>query len=211
MIDKNCVFCKIISGEIPSAKVYEDDKMLVFKDIEPKAKVHLLAIAKDHFKLLEEADPVRAELISYILNKIPQIAKDNGCQNGYRLVINQGEDAGQTVFHLHVQHGGKRRPGAPALFYRVRTDRRASPTARAGMIRFAASRTVFPAGRRRRSAFCLRFAQNGAGAHRAERTTEYARQSGRHAKTHAATGRTDRIRRRRALFASATANGGRRL
>ncbi|MDE7330157.1 MAG: histidine triad nucleotide-binding protein [Clostridia bacterium] len=102
MTDKNCIFCKIIAGEIPSSKVYEDEKMLVFKDIEPKAKVHLLAIAKDHFKLLEEADKSRMELISHMLEKIPQIAKDNGCGNGYRLVINQGEDAGQTVFHLHI-------------------------------------------------------------------------------------------------------------
>ena len=76
--------------------------MLVFKDIEPKAKVHLLAVAKDHFKLISEADEVRAELIKYMLMKIPQIAENNGCDNGYRLVINQGEDAGQTVFHLHI-------------------------------------------------------------------------------------------------------------
>lgn len=100
--DKDCIFCKIIRGEIPSAKVYEDDKMLVFKDIEPKAKVHLLAIPKDHFKLLSEADGERAEIIKYMLGKIPQIAAENGCKNGYRLVINQGDDAGQTVFHLHV-------------------------------------------------------------------------------------------------------------
>ena len=98
----NCIFCKIIAGEIPSAKVYEDDKMLVFKDIEPKAKVHLLAIPKVHFKLLSEMDDKKAEILSYMFTKIPQIAKDNGCENGYRLVINQGDDAGQTVFHLHV-------------------------------------------------------------------------------------------------------------
>ena len=56
MLNNDCIFCKIIKGEIPSAKVHEDDKMLVFKDIEPKAKVHLLAVAKTHFTLLEEAD-----------------------------------------------------------------------------------------------------------------------------------------------------------
>ena len=98
----DCIFCKIISGEIPSAKVYEDDKMLVFKDIEPKAKVHLLAIGKDHFKLLSEMNEERAELVKYMLTKIPAIAAQNGCENGYRLVINQGDDAGQTVFHLHI-------------------------------------------------------------------------------------------------------------
>ena len=102
MKDSNCIFCKIIDGQIPSAKVYEDDKMLVFKDIDPKAKVHLLAIGKDHFKLLSEMDESRAELVKYMLCKIPRIAKDNGLANGYRLVINQGEDAGQTVFHLHI-------------------------------------------------------------------------------------------------------------
>ncbi len=102
MLDKNCIFCKIIKGEIPSAKVYEDDKMLVFKDIEPKAKVHLLAIGKTHFKLLSEMDDEGAELVKYMLKKIPQIAAENGCEKGYRLVINQGDDAGQTVFHLHI-------------------------------------------------------------------------------------------------------------
>ena len=102
MLNKDCIFCKIIKGEIPSSKVYEDDKMLVFKDIEPKAKVHLLAIGKDHFKLISEADEKRAELLKYMLLKIPRIAEANGLENGYRLVINQGEDAGQTVFHLHI-------------------------------------------------------------------------------------------------------------
>ena len=102
MLKDDCLFCKIIRGEIPSAKVYEDDKMLVFKDIEPKAKVHLLAVPKDHFKLLSEMDEKRAELVKYMMEKIPQIAAENGCENGYRLVVNQGEDAGQSVFHLHI-------------------------------------------------------------------------------------------------------------
>ena len=98
----DCIFCKIIKGEIPSSKVYEDDKMLVFKDIEPKAKIHLLAVPKAHFKLLSEMDAEKAETVKYMLGKIPQIAEENGCKNGYRLIINQGEDAGQTVFHLHM-------------------------------------------------------------------------------------------------------------
>ena len=102
MLNDNCIFCKIIKGEIPSSKVYEDDKMLVFKDIEPKAKVHLLAIGKEHFKLLSEMDEERAELVKYMLEKVPQIAKENGCENGYRLIINHVKDAGQTVFHLHI-------------------------------------------------------------------------------------------------------------
>jgi histidine triad (HIT) family protein len=102
MLNNDCIFCKIIKGEIPSTKVYEDEKMYVFKDIEPKAKVHLLAIPKDHYKLLSEADENRSKTLSYMLNKIPAIAASNGCANGYRLVINQGDDAGQTVFHLHM-------------------------------------------------------------------------------------------------------------
>ena len=111
MTDKNCIFCKISAGEIPSAKVYEDEEMLVFKDIEPKAKVHLLAIPKDHFKLLEEADDNRAQVLGRMLSKIPSIARDNGCSNGYRLIINQGEDGGQAVFHLHIHIlGGEKLP-----------------------------------------------------------------------------------------------------
>ena len=107
----NCIFCKIIAGEIPAAKVYEDEKMLVFKDIEPKAKVHLLAIPKDHFSLLSEVDGKRAEVLGYMLSKIPEIAQNNGCKNGYRLIINQGEDGGQAVFHLHIHIlGGQKLP-----------------------------------------------------------------------------------------------------
>ncbi len=102
MLDERCIFCRIIKGEIPSSKVYEDEKMYVFKDIEPKAKIHLLAVPKTHFKLLSEMGEEEAGILAYMLKKIPQIAKDNGCLNGYRLIINQGDDAGQTVFHLHI-------------------------------------------------------------------------------------------------------------
>jgi histidine triad (HIT) family protein len=111
MLDNNCVFCKILKGEIPSSKVYEDEKMYVFKDIEPKAKVHLLAIPKEHYKLLSEADEKRGETLAHMLLKAPEIAKANGCDNGFRLVINQGDDAGQTVFHLHMHIlGGEEMP-----------------------------------------------------------------------------------------------------
>ena len=102
MLDGNCVFCGIIKGDIPSSKVYEDDKMCVFKDLEPKAKVHLLAVPKTHFKLLSEMGDKESAMLAYMLAKIPGIAKENGCGNGYRLIINQGDDAGQTVFHLHI-------------------------------------------------------------------------------------------------------------
>ena len=102
MVKDDCVFCKIIKGDIPSAKVYEDDKMIVFKDIEPKAKVHLLAVPREHFKLLSELSESRAMVLAHMLRRIPDIAAQNGCKDGYRLVINQGDDAGQTVPHLHI-------------------------------------------------------------------------------------------------------------
>lgn len=102
MLDERCVFCKIIKGEIPSAKVYEDEFMCVFKDLEPKAKVHLLAVPKSHFKLLSDMTDGDADTLKYMLSKIPSVAAENGCENGYRLLINQGDDAGQTVFHLHI-------------------------------------------------------------------------------------------------------------
>lgn len=102
MLNDNCLFCRIIEGKIPSSKVYEDENMLVFKDIEPKAKTHLLAVPKTHFALLSEADDEGRIMLSHIFKKIPLIAAENGCGKGYRLIINQGEDAGQTVRHLHV-------------------------------------------------------------------------------------------------------------
>ena len=98
----DCLFCKIIAGEIPATKVYEDDDMLIFKDIDPKAKNHHLWIPKSHFKLLAEMTDEQAELVKKCLRKIPTLVKELGLENGYRLVINQGEDAGQTVFHLHI-------------------------------------------------------------------------------------------------------------
>ena len=97
-----CIFCKIIAGEIPSAKMYEDDDMIIIKDIEPKAEKHYLCIPKKHFKLLSEMDSQAEKQVLSCLKKIPQLSKELGLENGYRLVINQGDDAGQTVFHLHI-------------------------------------------------------------------------------------------------------------
>ena len=98
----NCIFCKIVAGEIPSAKVYEDDKMVVFKDIEPKAIVHLLCVPKEHFAFLSETDDKRAALIGSMLQTVGAHYKEWGLEAGYRVVINQGENAGQTVMHLHM-------------------------------------------------------------------------------------------------------------
>lgn len=99
---ENCIFCKIIAGEIPSAKVYEDEDMLVFRDINPQAKVHCLCVPKSHFATLAEMSAEQAEILKKCFVKIPGLAKSLGLENGYRLIVNQGKDAGQTVFHLHI-------------------------------------------------------------------------------------------------------------
>lgn len=99
---ENCIFCKILRGEIPSAKLYEDEDMIVIKDIEPKAKLHYLCIPKEHFALLSEMDEKRAELVKRCLQKIPALQEKLGLRDGYRMIINQGENGGQTVKHLHI-------------------------------------------------------------------------------------------------------------
>ena len=111
----DCIFCKIIAGEIPATKVYEDENMLIFKDIDPKANKHYLCIPKKHFKLLSEMDEEGEKMVMACLKKIPQLKDELGLENGYRLVINQGEDAGQTVFHLHIHIlGGQKMGWTPA-------------------------------------------------------------------------------------------------
>ncbi len=99
---ENCIFCKIIAGEIPSTKAYEDDEILIFRDIEPKANVHLLCVPKEHFATLAELNANREALLGRTFAKIAALQTRLGLQDGYRLVINQGENAGQTVHHLHV-------------------------------------------------------------------------------------------------------------
>ena len=99
---ENCIFCKIIAGEIPSPRLYEDDKMIVIRDIEPKAKLHYLCIPKTHFPLLSDMDGEKAEIVKYCFEKIPQLQNQLGLQDGYRIIINQGENGGQTVHHLHI-------------------------------------------------------------------------------------------------------------
>ena len=99
---ENCIFCKIIAGEIPSPRVYEDEKMIIIRDIEPKAKLHYLCIPKTHFSLLNEMDSEKAEIIKHCFSVIAKIEKTLGFENGYRVIINQGEDGGQVVKHLHI-------------------------------------------------------------------------------------------------------------
>lgn len=99
---KDCLFCKMISGEIPVNKVYEDADMIIIRDIDPKAKNHFLCIPKSHFKLLAEMNDEQSEMVKKCLKKIPELSELLELSGGYRLIINQGDDAGQSVFHLHI-------------------------------------------------------------------------------------------------------------
>ena len=111
----NCVFCSILDGKIPSQRYYEDERFIVIKDIEPKAKLHYLAIPKRHYKLLSEMTDADREDLGLIMKKISEISGDLGLSGGYRLVINQGDDAGQTVFHLHIHILGGQKMDFPQL------------------------------------------------------------------------------------------------
>ena len=104
----DCIFCKIAAGEIPSTKVYEDEKILAFRDIAPMAPTHILVIPKVHIASVAEITADNADLVSHIFTVIPKIAAQEGLDNGYRVVSNCGPDAGQTVPHLHFHIlGGK--------------------------------------------------------------------------------------------------------
>ncbi len=98
----DCLFCKFVSGELETKKLYEDENMIIIRDINPQAKNHFLAIPKQHFKLIADATPEQVEIIGKCLKKISELTDLLELQNGYRLVINQGDDAGQSVFHLHI-------------------------------------------------------------------------------------------------------------
>ena len=99
---ENSVFCKIVKGDIPSPRLYEDDKMIVIRDIEPKAKLHYLCMPKTHFATLAQLNAERAEIVKHCFQVIPTLEKELGLEDGYRVIINQGEDGGQTVHHLHI-------------------------------------------------------------------------------------------------------------
>lgn len=99
---EDCLFCKFAKGEIPVNKVYEDEDFIIIRDINPQAKNHFLAIPKTHFKYLAEMTEKDSETLARILKKIPTLTDLLELGGGYRLVINQGDDAGQTVPHLHI-------------------------------------------------------------------------------------------------------------
>ena len=108
---EDCIFCKIANGEIPSSKIYEDDKMVAFKDLAPAAPVHVLLVPKQHAKDITEAAP---EVVAHMMSKVKEIAASLGvAESGFRLVINTGDDGGQTVKHLHIHLIGGKALGWP--------------------------------------------------------------------------------------------------
>ena len=104
----NCLFCKIIAGDIPSTKVYEDETVYAFRDIAPQAPTHILVIPKAHIDSCGSITAENSSVVAHIFEVIPQIAKAEGLEKGYRVISNCGEHAGQTVHHLHFHIlGGK--------------------------------------------------------------------------------------------------------
>ncbi|MCI2061363.1 MAG: histidine triad nucleotide-binding protein [Eubacteriaceae bacterium] len=106
---EDCIFCKIANKEIPSKTVYEDDKIYSFYDLEPQAPVHVLIIPKKHIASTDDLTDEDQKLMGYMLCKVKDIAKELDLVNGYRIVINCGEDGFQTVKHLHIHLLGKRK------------------------------------------------------------------------------------------------------
>lgn len=106
---ENCLFCKIIAGEIPSSKVYEDDEILAFKDINPMAPVHILIIPKVHIDGADKLNENNTDVVSKIFAVAAKLAEEFKLENGFRIVTNVGCDGGQTVRHLHFHLlGGKK-------------------------------------------------------------------------------------------------------
>ena len=103
-----CIFCKIAVGEIPSRKAYEDDKVLAFYDLEPQAPTHILIIPKEHIKSAAEINAENSALVAHIFEVAAKLAKELGLDNGFRVVTNCGESAGQSVHHLHFHLLGGR-------------------------------------------------------------------------------------------------------
>ena len=112
-MSENCIFCKIIAGELPTNFVYQDDELVVFKDIRPKATVHLLVVPRLHIKSLNEAQPSHGQLLNNMLMLLPKLAREAGLNNGFRMVCNTGPGGGQEIDHLHFHllGGEGRLPG----------------------------------------------------------------------------------------------------
>lgn len=105
----DCLFCKIIKGEIPSTKVYENDHVYAFRDINPQMPVHIIVVPKVHMASVDDVDTENSIYVAKIFEAVPEIAKSEGLTNGYRVITNCGDDACQSVKHLHfhILGGGK--------------------------------------------------------------------------------------------------------
>lgn len=110
----DCIFCKIAAREIPTTKVYEDDRVVAFNDLDPQAPVHILIIPKEHIASAAEINESNSSVVAHIFEVAAKIAAEKGLDNGYRIVNNCGESAGQSVKHLHFHLMGGRDFGWPA-------------------------------------------------------------------------------------------------
>jgi len=110
MSDPNCIFCKIVSGQIPAKKVYEDDQIVAFHDINPWAPVHILVVPKQHVPSMVDVTEADAPLLGRMMAVSPRLMRELGVTNGFRHVINTGRDGGQEVMHLHLHVFGGPRP-----------------------------------------------------------------------------------------------------
>ena len=113
MHDSNCIFCKIVLGEIPARKAYEDEELVAFHDIRPIAPVHLLVVPKEHIASLDAVAEQHQQLLGRMLLVAPKIAREQGADDGFRVIVNTGRVGRQEVFHLHLHVlGGKEPLGA---------------------------------------------------------------------------------------------------
>ncbi|MGB0964643.1 MAG: histidine triad nucleotide-binding protein [Litorivicinus sp.] len=108
----DCIFCKLLADEIPSQRVYEDEHCIAFKDIDPKAPTHLLVIPRKHIESLDALSPQDQDLMGHLVTRIPEIARNQGLDKGYRTVVNTGVEGGQVVYHIHFHIlGGRQMTG----------------------------------------------------------------------------------------------------
>ena len=104
----DCLFCKIVNGDIPARKLYEDDRVVAFHDIAPQAPVHFLVIPKKHIATLNDMDEDDRALLGHVVYTAQRLAREQGCEEGFRVVMNCNEQGGQTVYHIHMHVLGQR-------------------------------------------------------------------------------------------------------
>ena len=108
----DCLFCKIAAGDIPTDYLYEDDRVVVFRDIYPKADTHLLVVPREHIASLNELEPQHEALMGHMIGLLPKLAEQEGLESGFRTIINTGRGGGQEIFHIHIHlMGGPKLPG----------------------------------------------------------------------------------------------------